>query len=413
MNNYHTRRAESSDDAERLHSLFSDIFHPEDVGALAETMFHHLPRMKREYWFLAEETTTAQIVSAFALIPWIWEMEGVKLHVAEMGIVGTQQQHRGRGLMRILSKEFDETLNEEKFDLAVVQGIPGFYHRFGYNYAIPLENHINMPLHLPPTKQEPSDYSFRPASIEDIPYLIHEDQAYRKSLSISVFRDNANWIYLLTEGLHTEYGSEYWIMEHQDKSQKFYCRIPKQGFGSGLILSEISENITYDAFHELLVFCKTLALKRNKPYIRLNLHNHASVSRFAFSMGAHQEKCYAWQIKIPDTIRFLTKMRPILEKRLKKSLFKHWTNALRLNFFTRTVDLHWVKGCLTKIVPGEGECADTFSINPDLFPALCLGYRTWQEIRYLRKDIFPSSDKSRLLIETLFPSRKSWIYEQY
>lgn len=413
MNKYRTRRAESSEDAKRLHALFSDVFHPEDVGAFAETIFHHLPRMKLKYWYLAEEITTAQIVSAFALIPWVWELEGVKLQVAEMGIVGTQQQHRGRGLMKTLNTEFDGTLDEENFDLAVIQGIPGFYHRFGYHYAIPLENHINLPLHLIPKKQEHSKYLFRPASIEDIPYLLQEDQTYRDFFSLSVFRDTANWTYILTKSVHTEYGSEYWIMEQQDEVQKFYCRIAKQGFGTGLILSEISENITYDAFNELLVFCRTLAVERKKPYIRFNLDNHASASKFAFSMGAHHEKCYAWQIKIPDTIRFLTTMKPILEKRLQNSIFVHFSGTLRLNFFTRNVDLRWRNGSLTEIVPGEGKCVDTFSINTDLFPALCLGYRTWQEIRHLRKDIFPSSDRSRLLIETLFPSRRSWIYEQY
>ena len=413
MNRYRTRRAESSNDAKRLHALFSDVFHPEDVGTLAETIFHHFPRMKLKYWFLAEEKTTAQIVSAFALIPWIWELDGVKLHVAEMGIVGTQQQHRGQGLMRTLNKEFDSTLDEEKFDLAVIQGIPGFYHRFGYHYAIPLENHINLPLHLIPKKQERSEYSFRPASIEDIPYLLQEDQIYRESLSLSVCRDTANWTYLLTESVNTEYGSEYWIMEHQDATRRFYCRIPKQGFGTGLILSEISENITYDAFHELLVFCRTLAVERKKPYIRFNLPTHATASRFTLSMGAHHEKCYAWQIKIPDTIRLLTTMKPILEKRIQNSVFNPFSGTLRLNFFTKSVDLRWNNGSLTEIVPGEGECMDTFSINSDLFPALCLGYRSWQEIRHLRKDIFPVSDRSRLLIETLFPSRRSWIYEQY
>jgi predicted N-acetyltransferase YhbS len=151
---YRIRRAEASDDATQLHALFSDVFHPEDIGTLAETMFHHLPRMKRKYWFIAEEKETSKIVSAFALIPWTWELEGIKLRVAEMGIVGTQEKHRGRGLMRLLNTEFDKTLNDEKFDLAVIQGIPGFYHQFGYYYAIPLENHINMPLHLIPEKEE-------------------------------------------------------------------------------------------------------------------------------------------------------------------------------------------------------------------------------------------------------------------
>jgi predicted N-acetyltransferase YhbS len=410
---YQIRRAESSDDAKRLHALFSNIFHPEDVGTLAETIFHHLPRMEQKYWFIAEEKKTATIVSAFALIPWTWEMEGVKLRVAEMGIVGTQEKHRGRGLMRILNNEFDKTLDEEKFDLAVIQGIPGFYHQFGYHYALPHENHINMPLHLIPEEQEKEIYTFHLASAEDIPYLLQEDQTYREQFLISTFRDTANWNYLLTHSLNTEYGSKYWIMEHREKPVKYYFQIPGHGFGSGLILSEISECITYDALRHLFSFCKKLALERNKPYIRLNLHHDSTPGKLAVSMGGKRGKIYAWQIKLPNTMNLLTKMSPILEKRVNASSFSHFSGTLRLNFFKTQVDLLWKGGSLESVLPGEGECKDTFSINADLFPALCLGHRKWREMQYIRPDIFPASGKSALLIETLFPSRKSWIYEQY
>jgi predicted N-acetyltransferase YhbS len=414
MNNiYRIRRAEASDDAKRLHVLFSDVFHPEDIGTLAETMFHHLPRMERKYWFIAEEKETSRIVSAFALIPWTWELERIRLRVAEMGIVGTQEKHRGRGLMRILNTEFDKTLDDEQFDLAVIQGIPGFYHRFGYHYAIPLENHINMPLHLIPEEEEKENYSFRRISVEDIPYLLQEDQTYRDHFSLSTFRDDANWKYLLTDSLTTDYRSDYWMMEHRNNSAQYYCRIPRHGFGSGLILSEISENITYEALRRLLSFLKQLALERNKPYIRLNLHHDSTASTMAISMGAQQGKTYAWQIKIPNIIRLLTTMVPVLEQRMETSPFTQFSGTLRLNFFKTKVDLRWVKGKLENVIPGEGECQDTFSINSDLFPALCLGYRTWREIRYIRPDISPSTGKSALLIETLFPPKKSWIHEQY
>jgi predicted N-acetyltransferase YhbS len=411
-NTYRIRRAESSDDANRLHALFSDVFHPEDVGTLAETMFHHLPRMEQKYWFIAEEKQSATIVSAFALIPWTWDLDGIQLRVAEMGIVGTQEKHRGRGLMRLLNQEFNTTLDTENFDLAVVQGIPGFYHRFGYSYALPLENHINMPLHLLSADQEKDRYSFRLARVEDIPYLLQEDQIYRDHFSLSTFRDNANWKYLLIDSLNTEYGSEFWIMEDRNH-RKFYCRIPQHGFGRGLILSEISDRITYEALQHLLSFCKTLANERGKPYIRLNLHQDSTASKLAISMGAERGKTYAWQIKIPNIIRFLKTIRPVLETRLAASSFNNYSGTLRLNFYKTKIDLLWVEGRLENVVQGEGECQDIFSINTDLFPALCLGHRTWRELQYVRPDISPSSGKSMLLIESLFPPRKSWIYEQY
>ena len=414
MNNKYTiRRAESANDGQKLHALFSEVFHPEEVGILAETMFYHLPGMQKKYWFIAEEQETGRIVSAFALIPWTWEMEGIKCKVAEMGIVGTLEEHRGQGLMRLLNQEFDKTLEEESYDLAVIQGIPGFYQQFGYSYAVPLENHINLPLHVIPSKRQQDGYTFRLAGEEDIPYLMKDDASYRASLSLSSFRDEAHWRYLLNESQKTEYGSEFWIMEHKETAERYYCRIPGQGFGTGLIVSEISEDITFDALSSLFSFCKQQAEEKQKPIIRLNLPNDSVAGRAAISMGAKEGTPYAWQIKIPDAARFLTTIAPVLARRIQASCFRRFSGAFRLDFFKTTIDLLWKDGRLESVTAGAGESQYTFSLNAELFPALCLGHRTWQELRTIRPDIFPNSEGSALFVETLFPSGRSWIHEQY
>jgi len=53
-----------------------------------------------------------------------------------------------------------------------------------------------------------------------------------------------------------------------------------------------------------------------------------------------------------------------------------------------------------------------------------MGYRTWQELQFNRPDIFPANqyvrmksritpDETGLLAGVLFPSTRSWVYEQY
>ncbi|MEZ4527785.1 MAG: GNAT family N-acetyltransferase [Desulfobacterales bacterium] len=424
--NYLVRRAESSEDGAKLGELFAEVFPPpHEVGIFAETIFNCFPGMKREYWFIAEDRKSSQIVSAFALLPWSWEMEGIHLKIAEMGIVGTRQSYRHQGLMRILHKEFAHTVEKEEFDLAIIQGIPGFYHKLGFHYSVPLTGHIHVPLHLMPDEKQKSPYGFRMAGLADIPFLMAEDEKYRKSFSISAVRDEKVWKYMLTDSLKTECGSEFWIMEHSESKEKYVFRIPFQGFGKGLIVSEISESITHEALFSFFAFCRKKAHERAKPYIRLDLHNESATGRFAIAMGAEKGNPYAWQISIPDRIRLLKKMAPILEKRIKTSCFFNFSGILRLDFFDEGIDLQWSQGCLESVaIAGTEECANTFCINPDLFPALCLGHRTWRELQYTRPDIFPQSqylrpevstaaDISGLFTDTLFPATKSWIYGQY
>ena len=421
---YRIRRAESPEDAGKLRSHFDKIFLPEEVGAFAETIFSHFPGMKNERWFIAVEEETEEIAAAFALIPWTWEMAGLRLKVAEMGIVGTGEAHRNKGLMRLLSREFDATLEEEGFDLAVVQGIPGFYRRFGYHYSIPLEPHIDIPLHLVPDSAGDS-YEFRLAETEDAPFLVREDERYRRSNFLSVFRDERVWKYLLTFSPKIACGSEFWIMEGRKTEEKYYFRISRQGFGEGLIVSEISESVSDDGLISLLAFCKKKCGERDKPYIRLNLSRESTAAKTAISFGASVGRPYAWQIKIPDKIRFLEKIAPVLEVRLKESSLASFTGILRLDFYREQIDLNWSDGRLESVTSGgEEECPKTLFLSEDLFSALVLGHRTWRELQRVRPDIFPAMlyvgsgtegarDKTIRLIDVLFPAERSWIYEQY
>jgi predicted N-acetyltransferase YhbS len=412
-NNYIIRRLISENDMKQLSDLYTKAFYPEKVGVFAETIFRRFPGMKKEYWFVAEDKTKGNIISGFALIPWTWEFEGIKLNVAEMGIVATHKDHRKRGLMRMLNAEFDKTIKEGGFDCAVIQGIAGFYHQFGYYYAVPLENHINLPLHLIDDKKKTVVYSFRLAGEKDIPFLMEQDTIYRSYYALSCLRGEAEWQYMLTESRKTIYGSEFWIMEKGYGGETYYFRVPGYGFGTGLILSECSEQIAPRSIDSLFCFCKKKALERKKPYIRLNLHNESTLARMAISMGTEEGTPYAWQIKIPDIPRFLSTISPLLEKRIHESCFRSFSGKLRLDFFKTKTDCLWEKGKLKAVREADGESECIFHINANLLPPLCLGHRSRLELRSNRPDIFPNSGKCSLLIDTLFPRVRSWIYEEY
>ncbi|MBI9077377.1 MAG: GNAT family N-acetyltransferase [Desulfatibacillum sp.] len=424
-NNYTVCRGDSGLNIRELKALYKSVFNNEDVGELADVFFHHLPDLKPDNWLIARENNSNAMAAACVLVPWTWEMEGVTLKVGEQGLVGTLEKHRKKGLMAGLNKAFRQILLDDGYHLGAIQGIPGFYHNFGYYYSVPMENHIDAPLHIIPDELSDSPWAFTLASLEDIPFLMEEDSKYRNYFSISVNRDAPVWEYLLSKSRNTEYGSEFFIMAHAQSGKKFYFRAPGKGFGNGLIISETSVDISPEAFLALLVFCKKLALSRKKPHIRLNLHNDSPAGRMALAMGAKNSRPYAWQINIPDKIAFLRQIGPVLEKRLAQSNCKGFSGVFRLEMFAENVDLIWIGGVLEDVRPGDVEdCPLTFCLTQDLFPALALGHRTWRELQHTRPDIFPASqyvrpnaflaqDQSALMTDALFPGTTSWVYEKY
>ncbi len=425
MNQYNIRRATKDNDDKRLKSLYGAVFLTEDVGGLAEVMYNHYPGMKKESWYIAEENASGQMVSAIALIPWTWKMKGIRLKVAEMGLVGTLKEHRGRGLQKMLNAEFDQTLREEEYDLAVIQGIPGFYHKFGYHYAVALDNHINIPLEKIHAPSGTSNDTFRLAGKSDIPFLMKEDDVYHSHYLLSSVREEQHWEYLMTHGLKTDCKAEFWIMNNAGTGTQRYLKISLMGFGVGLIVSEVSENMSLQEFQNMLFFCSQKAVERNKPYIRFNLHNASAAAEKVIATGIPPGKPYSWQVRIVDKMRFLTKLRPVLEERIRESVFQGYSGIYRLNFYSEVIDMHWEMGRLQSVTPGgEGESIHTYCIGNDLFPSLVLGHHSWEELQQFRPDASPEllnilptpeslNDKTGLLTGTLFPACKSWIYQPY
>jgi len=415
--------ATGPEDEKRLVGLYHEVFPGERVDELAAVFFRHLPGMGPEHWLVAREGGCETIAAAVALIPWTWQVGDARLRVAEMGLVGTRPAHRGKGLMRMLMERFAKRLSGEGFDLAAIQGIPGFYHRFGYHYAVAMENHVHLPLERIADPVAADENRVRMATLEDIPFLLAVDEGYRRAHLLSSVRGEESWRYLLGESRGTEYGSDFWIVRGDTGEAEGVCRIAADGFGDGLIVSEVSEALTGNSLLALLRLLKGEARKRGKPHLRFNLHPDADMVRIAMETGAGTGRPYAWQVHVPEPAVLLWKMGPLLERRLEASCFRNFEGVLRLDLYSTAVDLVWRKGCLAAVRrAGEGDCSHSFCIPSDLFPLLCLGHRTWQELQYTRPDIFPAnqyvqpdarSNASGLLVSTLFPAGQSWIRCRY
>ncbi|HNV45796.1 MAG TPA: GNAT family N-acetyltransferase [Spirochaetota bacterium] len=408
---YRFRTAQSPDDAEKLKNHFDGIFLPEKVGEVAVALYHHRPGMGPENWFIIEEATTGAIASACTLIPWVWEFEGVRLDVAEMGLVGTAAPHRGRGLMNELARRFAEEMNRRGCDLGGIEGIPGFYARYGYHYAVPLENHINLPLHTC-SGMEAGAYALRTATRDDIPFLMAQDDEYRRAYSLSSVRDAASWDYIFGPSVDTECARDIRIIE-RDGAPLFSFAMMAYGFGAGLIVCEVSEGITCEALCAMLRFLGEEAARRGKPYVRFNLHVDSSPARMLIALGAAVNPGWAWQVRVPHPERFLAKIAPALDRRLAGSPFRESTMAFGVNLYCARYRLALANGRIKSVERDAGECAHAINVSADLFPALALGAHGWRELNRVRPEVCASSDMAGLLADALFPPRRSWMRLAY
>ena len=394
-------------DAQRLIAFDAQIF-GQGTGAFASDLILRHPDTRPEQWLYIEDENTKQIISSLCLIPWQWRYEDVTLKSGEVGIVGTLESHRNRGLVRLLMARHRELLCEGEFDFSHIQGIPYFYRQFGYEYAMPLDVHWNLELHSLPDKPADPTYSFRLATKQDVPILMRLYEQAAKSLHISTIRDEGIWHYLLDTSHSSDVGAETWLITEASGQPTAYFRVPFHGFGDGLIVNETSR-LNDETAQALLLHLKAVARERGKPYIRLALPDSSDLIRVAAGFNAHNDGFYPWQIHLVDVARLLRKLAPVLERRIAASLFAGMTRSLCLNLYKEAFELHFEGGKLQEVKSIGFTDEWGIKIPPLLLAPLVLGYRSHKQLRDMYADVSINREYHHL-IDVLFPKLESFLF---
>jgi len=402
------RIAQDESDVERVAQLNGAI-HGEGVAGMTRNLATHYPGMRGRDLIFVEDEASGEVISSLCLIPWTLVYERVRLPVGEMGIVGTLESHRRRGLVRAQVACFKRRLAERGCLLSLIQGIPYFYRQYGYEYAIPLEGCVRFTgRDLPPAPQ--AHFSFRPAALEDVPLLTRLYDEAACDLPIRTARDEAVWRYLFQHTAATETETETLLIEDEGSRVAGYLRLPAHHFFDELTVNETSR-LGYDAALAALHHTVALAAERRAPGVRLNLPPDSTLSRAARAFGARDMGAYAWQIQIPDPAAFLRAIGPALEQRIAASPFAGLTKGLPLCFYRESVVLRFAGGRLAEVVrggPAEGE----INLPPHAFTPLLFGHHSLDELRAAYPDV--SVDRAwRLLVETLFPKVTGFLYPSY
>jgi GNAT superfamily N-acetyltransferase len=318
------RCAADEDDLEQV-AAFNGAIHGRDAEALTLRLFRCYPGCDLQDLIFVEERDAEAGAAAWS--PRSASSRGrcatgwSPLPVGEMGIVGTLEEYRRRGLIRAQVRHFNRRLDERGCLISAIQGIPYFYRQFGYEYALPLEAAVQLELRdVPPAER--SDFVFRLATEDDLPTLLRLHNEVAAALSISAQRDESTWRYLLRHSAGTSTECERWLISDPHGEPVGYVGVARYPvFGQEMLnVSEVSR-LGHAAALETLRFLKELALERGKVALRLNLPEDCALNAVARALGGHDQGAYAWQIRFPAPAALLQALEPLLEQRLACSSF--------------------------------------------------------------------------------------------
>lgn len=376
-----------------------------------------------DIWVVVDTKKSDRIVSALLLIPQIWHYEGVPIPVGRVELVATDKDYRRRGLIRHLMHVAHERSKSLGHKMQAITGIPHYYRQFGYTMAVDLGGRSGMNLSAIPKLKEGQapQFTLRPATDNDIPQLIAFETYHARQFLLSYARSADAWHYELNH--RTSHHKLYIQMVVNAEGESVGYVALQAAYGAPLFVVAcyvIGDKSSYlETFDDVMRGIKTFvqAYFADKPDMNPERivfdSGHATTLDVMIrrtSSGSVRDSLYAWYIRVEDLADFMMTIAPVLEHRLEDSGANCYSGTLKIGFFNATgLIMQFEKGKLISAVQEPMSEDDDHASFPDhLFLNLLFGHRTMDELSYIMADAGANRD-AWVLLEILFPSRRSWL----
>ncbi len=416
-------------DREQLPLLYADVNEENSRQESKDAMMQwtkdlmngHVTVTPDDIFVVVDPAKGDKLASATLLIPQTWRYEEVTLSVGRPELVATYPEYRGHGLVRSLFEAVHERSAALGHQLQAITGIPYFYRKFGYTMAVDLAQHASMPLHAitdPAPDYKPA-FTLRPATPDDIPNLMRWYDEHSRGRLLTENRSEAVWRYELNgRDAGNGHVMDYQIIVNAAGQgvgylELFAYRWELQNINcTGFVVGEESSYL--ETFEDVMRGIKQWALKRFGflPALQsfgAGLHEALDTLIDRTQGGLIRRREYMWYVRVPQMIPFLRHIQPVLERRLEHSGANRYTGNFKIGFYDLTgINIQFEQGKITAIEPMRGKDGYDISFPWELFWNVVFGQHTYDELRYILPEVW-ASGKAAVLLDALFPKKKSWL----
>lgn len=405
------RTAGTLADVERIAAFGASVHSDDQVAAYARwKLADGHPAIRLSDALFVEDLRTGEVVSSVCSFPQTWCYEGVRLSVREIALVGTDPGYRKRGLIGAQMHRVHHEMRAAGCWLGCIEGIPGFYRQFGYEFAVPLGSCARLKLAQLSADEKGSSgwMTVRPVDLErDLAtvMLLHR----QSGLDIQAERSEALWRYLEEAPAGVADRQETWVIESRARVIAYF-RLRQNMWGPWLELAEMCVEPSLElggrtaAYDTMLFSARRIAVERNYQGLCLALDPRHELLKLVTEMHAEPERQYAWQVKVTDAVELLKRIVPVLEKRLAGSSCSTFSGTVDINLMPQIARMSIEQGKLTGVSwlsgPVRSECE--LRLSGHQFAQLVLGYRDCAALMDSSLDAWVHP-QVRELVGVLFP----------
>ena len=398
------RHVQSEDDLRQAADLVAQAFaSPNDpYGRIYEHMLKDVPRdptYRPENLRLVE--VDGRIVSHVMVVDRVVRVGGAALRMGGISGVTTHSAHRRRGYMRALMEDCLAYMERQGYDISLLDGIPDFYHRFGYVPVMP-----EYTLRIPAAEAEKLAQPLRVRRYKrsDLPALMALYRADNDRRTGTVVRTEAYWRWRLKRLRHC------WVAVDEQGAVRGYVWLAEPpgfrvieaaGDGPGVVeslLRFLARRAKAGYAAEI-----PLGLPPDHPFARraLALCGGEATMRVARNGG--------WMGRFIGLRGSFERLAGELGERLCRSAFKDWRGTLRLATNLGTVELHVAESDEVAVRGETGGRAVVCALPQTALIQLLFGYRDAAEVAANPDVAIP--EEALPLLRALFPPGHPFIAE--
>lgn len=369
---------------------------------------------------IVEDQSTGRIVSSLCLISQTWSYDGIEFGLGRPEYVATDPAYRKRGLVRAQFDVIHQWSAERGQMVQGITGIPHFYRRFGYEYALALGGR-RFGFEVPALKDNERElFALREAREEDIPFMMSVYEYGCRRSMIDARWPAAHWHNSLFEQSGQNVNRLCFRVIEGAEGGEAVGYLAHPGFigmtGLNMFHYELKPRVSW---LEVTPGVVRYLWDTGGQYAEAENRRRTS---FGFVLGAqhpayealggklpHAPHPYAWYLRLPDPSSFLNHIRPVLERRLAESIAAGHSAELLISMYEKGLRILLERGKVAVIEPWVPGHTDEGSAGyPGLtFLQMLFGHRSFEELRHAFPDCWWDGDTSRVLLNILFPKKSS------
>ncbi|MEW2381976.1 GNAT family N-acetyltransferase [Micromonospora sp. NPDC047707] len=402
--------------------------HPGIAAWVGDLLGGH-PSVVPDDFLVAEDSVTGRPVASLVGLRQDWHLAGVRLPVAQIELVGTAPQHRGNRLTERLFAALHQRNAVDGVPVQIVEGIPYFYRRLGYEYALANDGAPTMPATaLPAAEPDRSNgtggLTVRPAAVADADELAEIDQRVADGNALVCPRDAAVWRYEIAGRRPADIARrEVAVLVHGTDVRGYLVHGARLSAAGELIVVAAACRRPADwpqaatAMHAHLgQVGQQYEASAGQPFaaVRPLLDPEHPLARLGPPGASRRPR--GWYVRTGDPANLLARLQPLLRARWHAADLRWPEPALTIDTYGRAARLEFTDGDLTAVTAIHGAASPSTdpqthaAIPPGALLQLALGHRTLPEVLDIWPDCLLRDRLTEHLLTTAFPRVPVWVW---